>query len=230
MILFLPGLICDSRIFAPQLKAFPDSQAVNGYGLADNFEDMAHVALEQAPDQFDLFGHSMGARVALEIYRLAPERVRRLALVSTGVHPVKEDEPAKRAALQRIGREQGFPALVDQWLPPMIAEPNRSNTKMVEELRNMCLDQGQNVFDAHVHALLNREGREDFLPKISCPTLVMVGALDAWSSAAQHEAFAKAIPNAEFVIIPGAGHMILHEAPEAVNTAIQNWLAMPTST
>lgn len=229
MILFLPGLICDSRIFAPQLEAFPDSRAVDGYGLADNFEDMARIALNQAPAEFDLFGHSMGARIALEVYRLAPERVRRLALVSTGVHPVKEGEPAKRVALQKLGHDQGFAALVDQWLPPMIAETNRSNAGMVAELRQMCLEQGQEMFDAHVHALLSREGREDLLPQITCPTLVMVGELDAWSSASQHQAFAKAIPNAELVIISGAGHMILHEAPETVNVAIRNWLKMPVS-
>ncbi|MXP26157.1 alpha/beta fold hydrolase [Altererythrobacter indicus] len=229
MILFLPGLICDSRIFAPQLEAFPDSHAVDGYGLADNFEDMARVALDQAPAEFDLFGHSMGARIALEVYRLAPERVRRLALVSTGVHPVKEGEPAKRARLQKLGHDQGFAALVDEWLSPMIAEPNRRNSAMVAELRQMCLEQGQEMFDAHVHALLSREGRHDLLPQITCPTLVMVGELDAWSSAEQHQAFAKAIPNAELVIVPGAGHMILHEAPEAVNHAIRNWLEMPAS-
>ena len=75
MLLFLPGLICDARIFAPQLAAFPDSRAIEGYGLADSLPAMARIVLDQAPDTFDLFGHSMGGRIALEVYRLAPERV-----------------------------------------------------------------------------------------------------------------------------------------------------------
>ena len=112
MLLFLPGLICDARIYAPQLAAFPESRAVDGYGLANTLEDMARVALAQAPESFDLFGHSMGGRVALEVFRLAPNRVRRLALVSTGVHSIGEGEPAKRRALQAIGHDEGFPALV----------------------------------------------------------------------------------------------------------------------
>ena len=90
MLLLLPGLACDARIYAPQLAAFPDSRAVDGYGTADSLQQMARIALDQAPDSFDLFGHSMGGRVALEVYRLAPERVRRLALVSTGVHSLRE--------------------------------------------------------------------------------------------------------------------------------------------
>ena len=74
----LPGLICDASIYAPQADAFSDSLAVDGYGLADSLESMADVVLARAPARFDLFGHSMGGRIALEVFRKAPERVRRL--------------------------------------------------------------------------------------------------------------------------------------------------------
>ena len=57
MLLFLPGLACDARIYEPQLAAFPDSRAVDGYGLADTLPEMARIALEQAPETFDLLGH-----------------------------------------------------------------------------------------------------------------------------------------------------------------------------
>jgi len=128
MLLFLPGLICDARIYAPQLAAFPESRAVDGYGQVDTLEGMARVALEQAPESFDLFGHSMGGRVALEVFRLAPERVRRLALSSTGVHALGANETGNRRALQALGHDEGFAALVGTWLPPMVAEANRSTT------------------------------------------------------------------------------------------------------
>jgi pimeloyl-ACP methyl ester carboxylesterase len=227
MLLFLPGLACDARIYAPQLAAFPDSRAVDGYGAASALADMARVALEQAPESFDLFGHSMGGRVALEVFRLAPRRVRRLALVSTGVHSLREGEPAKRQALQTIGWNHGFEKLIDQWLPPMVAEANRAKPDIYEPLRQMNLDAGQAVFDAQIHALVNRPEVESLLPQIACPTLVMTGENDTWSSPAQHEAIAVAIPNSELVIVPGAGHMIQLEAPEAVNAAIARWLARP---
>jgi pimeloyl-ACP methyl ester carboxylesterase len=67
------------------------------------------------------------------------------------------------------------------------------------------------------------------LPTIACPTLVMTGELDAWSPPAQHEAIASAIPNSRLVIVPGAGHMLLREAPEEVNEAIASWLQMPAT-
>ena len=223
MLLLLPGLICDARVFAPQLAAFADSRAVDGYGTVDALEGMARVALEQAPESFDLFGHSMGARVALEVYRLAPERVRRLALCSTGVHPLGAEEPAKRRALQAIGHARGFEALVDTWLPPMVADANRDKP-IYDAMRQMCLDAGQAVFDAQINAQLVRPEQESVLAEIRCPALVMTGELDTWSPPAQHEAMASRIADSTLVIVRGAGHMLPLEAPETVNQAIAAWL------
>jgi pimeloyl-ACP methyl ester carboxylesterase len=229
MLLFLPGLACDARIYEPQLAAFPDSRAIDGYGMTDSLEEMARAALDQAPDSFDLFGHSMGGRVALEMFRLAPERVRRLALVSSGIHPLQKGEVEKRRALQQVGWDSGFEALIDQWLPPMVAEANRFNASVYLPLRQMSIDAGQAVFDAQIRALVNRPPVEDLLPHIACPTLVMTGELDTWSPPLQHRQIAAAIPEAELVIVPGAGHMIQLEAPAAVNAAIAKWRARPAN-
>ncbi len=227
MLLFLPGLICDARTFGPQLAAFPDSHAVDSYGSADSLQDMARIALDQAPERFDLFGHSMGGRVALEVWRLAPERVRRLALSSTGVHSVRPGEADKRGALQQVGYDRGFTALVDQWLPPMVAEANQARPEIYEPMRQMCLEAGQDRFDAHIRALLGRPVQDELLAGITCPTLVITGELDGWAPPAQHEAFAAEIPDSKLVIVPGAGHMLPLEAPDAVNAAIASWLEMP---
>lgn len=232
MLTFLPGLICDSRMYAPQQSAFPDALVVNGYGMADSLAEMARIALSQADergaDKIDVFGHSMGGRVAMEMLRLAPHRVRRLALVSTGIHPVGENEPAKRAELQQVGYDNGFPALVDQWLPPMVADANR-DTPEYGVMREMCLSKGQGVFDAQIKALLGRAPVDDLLAAFTGPTLVMTGELDAWAPPAQHQEIAAGISDAEVVIVPGAGHMIQLEAPEAVNAAIADWLARPAA-
>lgn len=229
MLLLLPGLICDASIYAPQLAAFPQAKAVDGYGLADTLEKMARVALEQAPDRFDLFGHSMGGRVALEVFRIAPERVRRIALVSTGVHPLQPGEREKREVLRKIGREEGAEALVDAWLPPMVAPGRLEDDALMAPLRSMCVNAGTQVFDAQIEALLGRPEQESLLSQIQCPALVMTGELDGWSSPAQHEKIAAAVPASQLVIVPGAGHMIMAEAPEAVNAAIANWLDRPAS-
>ena len=230
MLLFLPGLICDARTFAAQTAAFADSRAIQGYGLADSLPAMAQIVLDQAPDAFDLFGHSMGGRVALEVYRLAPQRVRRLALSSTGIHPLGHDEPAKRRALQAIGHERGFETLVDTWLPPMVADHNRADDALYRPMRQMCLDQSQAQFDAQINALLTRPEQASLADTITCPTLVITGELDAWSPPAQHEAIAARIADSTLEIVAGAGHMLPLEAPDEVNEAIARWLSRPANT
>jgi pimeloyl-ACP methyl ester carboxylesterase len=224
----LPGLICDSRIFAAQAGVFAQAWPVPDYGDAATLPDMARRVLDAAPPRFALLGHSMGARVALEIVRAAGERVERLALVSTGIHLPGEGEAAKRYALRDLGRAQGIGGLVDAWLPPMIA-PSRPRDDLYEQLRAMCIDAGLVRFEAQIAALLSRPEVESLLPAIACPTLVAVGREDRWSPPAQHETITALIPGARLVVVEGAGHMLPAEDPDALNAAIANWLEQPAT-
>ncbi len=227
-LVLLPGLLCDSRIFARQLARFPDAIAIDGFGERQSLEAMARVVLDAVPGRMSLLGHSMGARVALELVRLAPERVERLALVSTGVHPPQPGEAAKRHALLDLGQREGAAALVNQWLPPMVAPAHRGDDRLMESLRTMCIEAGVAAFAGQITALLARPAVETLLPMIRCPTLVAVGSEDIWSPPAQHEAIADAIADARLTIIAGAGHMLPAEAPEPLNDAIAEWLSLPT--
>jgi pimeloyl-ACP methyl ester carboxylesterase len=62
------------------------------------------------------------------------------------------------------------------------------------------------------------------LPTITVPTLILVGGDDAISTATEMRTIAEAIPNAQFVEIPSAGHMTTMEKPEEVNAALIEFL------
>lgn len=228
MLTFLPGHICDSRAFSPQLAAFPGAWAIDGYGMANSLAEMARMVLSQADarglEKLDLFGHSMGGRVAIEIVRLAPHRVGRLALVSTGIYPANAREAEARSDLQNFGYENGFEQLIDRWLPPLLAEPNRQSENFAD-LRAMCLSKSQALFDAHNDALLTRPPFDDLLAHITCPVLVMTGEFDSLAPPKQHAAIAEQVSDCELIIVEGAGHMLMREAPEEVNAAISRWMA-----
>jgi pimeloyl-ACP methyl ester carboxylesterase len=222
----LPGLLCDSRMFASQLGTFSDSLCVDGfYGGADRMGDMALYALERMPPRSAVLGHSMGARVALEIYRIAPDRVARLALADTGVHAPRAGEREKRYALRDTGRTEGFAALVDAWLPPMIGSSNRHDAALYAHLRSMCLGAGQAIFEAQIEALLHRPELESLLPTISCPVSLIVGEEDEWAPVAQHREIASAISGAELTVLPRCGHLAPAERPGSFNDALSRWLA-----
>lgn len=224
-LVILPGLMCDSRMFGHQLLAF-GGRCVDGfYGGADSIASMVDYALARMPARCALLGHSMGARVALELYRRAPERVARLALADTGVHPVRPGEAEKRFALRDLGRSKGAAAMVDQWLPPMIGPAHARDRDLYVALRAMCVDAGVATYEAQITALLARPDAGPVLSTLTCPTALIVGRDDQWSPVGQHQEMEAAIPAARLFIIDNAGHMAPAEEPAAFNDALRAWLA-----
>lgn len=214
-------------MFGETLAAFPDSEVVEGfYAGCDRIDAMAEYVMARMPDRCALLGHSMGARVALEIVRKVPDRVERLALVNTGIHPVKPGEREGRYRLRDLGRDEGMAALVSAWLPPMMGFAALRNEALMDTLYAMALAAGLSTFEAQIEALLNRPAVDTLLPTITCPTVAMVGRQDQWSPVAQHEFIAAAIPGAQLRVVEGAGHMMPAEAPQAFNSHVREWLAM----
>ncbi len=227
----LPGLICNDVVWASQTTALGDYDpvAISGYGNARSFTTMAEAVLDFAPEHVSLAAHSMGARVALEMYRLAPERIERLALLDTGVHALAPGEKEKRLALFELGKNRGMAALVESWLPPMVHPDRRDDPTFMQPLIDMCMSVGLDQFKNHITALIDRPEVRSLLPRITCPTLVGVGSDDAWAPVEQHRVIAAAIPDANLVIFNHAGHMAPVETPDQVTAALRQWLSESSS-
>ena len=100
---------------------------------------MARAALALKEGPIVVIGHSMGARAALEMVRLAPERIVRLALLDTGVHPRRDGEEATRQVLVDLAFDDGMAALADRWLPPMVHEARVGDTALMAPLKAMVM-------------------------------------------------------------------------------------------
>lgn len=229
--MLLPGLNCDAATWAPQVAALKDQAncIIPAWGLRDSLTAMAQQVLEEAPtEHFCMAGHSMGGRVALEVMRLAPQRVDRLALLDTGTHPLAageagEKERAGRMALLKIAQEQGMRAMAKQWARGMV-HPDRLDTPIHEAVLDMFERGNAAQFAAQINALLGRPNAAALLPTITCPTLVLTGREDGWASPAQHEAIAAVLPNATLTVIEHCGHMSTMEQPQAICDALAAWL------
>jgi pimeloyl-ACP methyl ester carboxylesterase len=228
-LVLLPGLLCDETVWEPQIVAFGGDWRieVTDFRGQDSFDGMAELVLAQAPDRFSMAGHSMGGRVALEVMRRAPERVERLALLSTGVHPVLPDEAEKRQALIDLAWKEGMNVLARKWLPPVIHPSRREDNCLLERMVAMWCRSTPATHEAQIRAALNRRDARPVLGTIRCPTLVLGGADDPWSTAEQQRDIANAIPGARLVIVPECGHMVTVERPAEVNRALGDWLATP---
>lgn len=226
-IILVPGLLCDDAVWEHQNAVLSRHYDVIIPHLTeqDSIVAMAEYVLEVAPQLFSIAGHSMGARVALEVWRQAPERITRLALLDTGVHPASADELPKRQALLDLSATKGMRTLADVWLPPMVkAGLLETDIHLRERLYAMVERMSPAIHRQQIAALISRPDARPLLTQISCPVLIGVGALDQWSSPEQHEKMAEDIRHVHYVVFQDSGHMAPMEAPEAVTNALLEWM------
>jgi pimeloyl-ACP methyl ester carboxylesterase len=219
-IFLLPGLLCDAQVWSHQRAALSEfaEVVIPDFRYARSIPDMAQRVLDRAPDRFSIAGHSMGGRVALEVFRMAPERVERLALLDTGIHPRKPGEEAGRQELVELARREGMEALAARWLPPML---HRNHAALLAPLTEMVKRSTPETFENQQRALLDRPDARTVLSAIRCPTLVLCGREDAWTPVGQHEEIAALIPGSKLLVIEECGHMSPVEQPAAVTNALR---------
>lgn len=229
-VVLLPGLLCDYAVWTPLTVPFSKAQRlIPDYGQASSIEEMAQLVLEQAPDTFILMGHSMGGRVALEVYRQAPHRVSRLILMDTGFKPKAQGEAGLkeqqgRFALLEKANTQGMREMGETWLAGMVHPDRLQDTRLIEAILQMIERKTPEVFAAQINALLNRPDATPVLENIQCPTLFVCGREDAWSPVERHQEMLNLTPNSELAIIDMSGHMSTMEQPEMVSKVINEWL------
>jgi pimeloyl-ACP methyl ester carboxylesterase len=231
-LLLLPGLACDAEVWKHQARALGKITGVQvaDYGASDSIQEMARVAIEKAPGRFALAGHSMGGRVAMEVFRGAPERVVGLALLDTAYKPLQpgeagECEKAERAGYVNIAQTQGMRAMARTWLQKMVHPSRLTDQPLIESIVEMLARKSSEIFAGQIKALLGRPDATPLLAAARCPTLVLCGREDAWSVLDVHRDMAARIPNARLAIIENCGHMATMERPEAVTAALAEWFS-----
>jgi pimeloyl-ACP methyl ester carboxylesterase len=231
-LILVPGLMCDADSWQPaldELGPVADCHVVD-HGQADSLVTMAQQVLDRAPPQFALAGHSMGGRVALEVMRLAPERVTHLGLFDTGYQPkpsgaAGEEEARKRFALLDIAQQQGTRTMAERWVQGMVAPHRLDDSALLGAVLDMFERKNADLFERQIRALLSRPDGRDVLTRVQVPTLVLCGQEDSWSNEAQHQEMARLIPaQPPVTAIARAGHMVMMEAPGLVAQAMRDWL------
>ncbi|CAM4397026.1 alpha/beta fold hydrolase [Kerstersia similis] len=230
VLLLLPGLLCDVAVWHKQMDALSTYECVvPDYGMADSIAAMAEVAIAALPaGNFAVAGHSMGGRVALEIARRIPERVARIALLDTGMHPLATGdagarEVAGRMALLQKARTQGMRAMGQEWARGMVRE-SCLETPLFEEILAMIERKTPDIFAAQLKALIERPDARDVLAGLAVPVLLSCGRQDNWSPVARHEEMLALCPQARLRVIEDSGHMSTMEQPQAVTQMLRDWL------
>jgi pimeloyl-ACP methyl ester carboxylesterase len=211
------------RVVAPDLRGFGETAGTPGVVPMGRFaEDLHALAVHLATGPVILVGHSMGGFVALAFAKAYPGIVRALALVSTKAGPDSpEAADARRALAERVRRE-GAVVVINAMAPKMLSDANRDRA-MAAATRGLMAPLDP---EAAIGALLGMAERPDdrpWLAKLRLPVLVIAGLDDALIPPSESLAMAKAIPGAQLRLIPGAGHLVAFEQPEAFNAALWDW-------
>jgi pimeloyl-ACP methyl ester carboxylesterase len=203
---------------------------VDGYALANMARDIHGLLDELKIRRIHLLGYSMGGAIAQEFVRQFPDRVQSLMLCATMCGGARATYA--KPSVTRVMRE------IDGLSPEQIARRIWRVTyapAYLERHQALAEDQTRREIthptplhsaDLQFQAFAEFDGSRA-LTQISCPTLVLTGELDELIPPQNSAMMARLVPHAKLVIIPGGGHRVLWEDPEACIDAISEFLDPP---
>jgi len=240
-LVLLHGGLSDGRSWNPQLASLAreydvvawDAPGCGGSAdpaadlrLADYADAVAAVVRALGVGAVHLAGHSFGAGLAIDVYGRHRQLVRSLVLSGAyagwrGSLPPAEVEARLNRALAELDRPPA--EWVDSYLAGFFGHSVPEET--LEAARTMMLD----VRPAGTVSMLTAFASADLravLPTIAVPTLLIYGEEDVRAPRGVAEALHVAIPGSRLILVPGAGHDVNLEAPEAYDAAIRAFLRM----
>ena len=225
-LVLLPGMMCDARLFLPQISLFSQNRSVVVTPLhgQKTVTGLARQVLDVSPPRFALAGLSMGGIVAMDVVRQAPERVTRLALLDTNpLADLEERAAVRESQVKRVLAGELRSVMRDEMKPNYLAQGPEQ-----KHILNLCMDMadalGPKVFEEQSIALQHRQDQCETLRSLTIPTLVLCGEEDQLCPVAHHELMHELIPDSHLSVIPRAGHLPTLEQPKLTNRILEKWL------
>jgi 3-oxoadipate enol-lactonase len=240
LVVFLHGIGGNRTNWYEQLNQFGDrfcavTWDARGYGASDDppqtlkfsdyADDLNRLLNHLKADRAHLVGLSMGGMIIQDFYDRYPQRVATLSLVDTSAGFGVASEEAKRDFLSRRldPLEKGLtPADIAPGVVEVLAGKSASETVRVK-LRASISALRAEPYKQALHAIVTTDFRT-VLPKITVPTLVIVGDEDIVTPPPASDFLVANIPGASLVTIPQAGHLTNIERPEAFKAALRPFL------
>ncbi|WP_026116461.1 alpha/beta fold hydrolase [Nocardiopsis valliformis] len=214
------------RTIVPDLRGYGRSTVVPGVTSMDALaRDLAAFLDHLQLDVVNVVGLSMGGQVALELYRLFPDRVDSLTLAATNPMPETEQGRLSRKRMAARLREEGMRGYADEMLVGMMTAENvRELPAVADHVRAMMYAAPP---EGAAAAQLGRAERPDhtlLLKRISAPTLLVVGQHDGFTPPEGAELMHVQVPDSVVEIIEGAGHLPNLERPDRFNEVLRRFL------
>ena len=241
-LLFVHGFPLNHTMWQPQIEAFSSHYRVlapdlRGFGASDvggetvTMEDFADdlAAMLDALDvrgRIALCGLSMGGYIAFRFAAKYSSRLRSLVLCDTRAAADSPEAAANRLKMAEQVLSEGAEVAANAMLPKLFGpRTTAERPELPAATRRVIVGTKPAAIAAAQSGMAARPDSTALLPQIRLPTLVVVGEDDAIAPVAEMRGIAAAIPSAEFVVVPDAGHMAPLENSAAFNAALESFLA-----
>jgi pimeloyl-ACP methyl ester carboxylesterase len=214
--LMIPGLGSDAAVWRRTITALNgevDCQVGNTH-IDRSLHGMAQRILGEAPKSFALAGVSMGGMVALEMMKIAPERVTRLALIDTNARADAIAQTAYRHLANFVAIAGDFERLAKRSVNSLV-HPSTPNDVRAE-LAEMGARVGVKTYIRQNGAVASRKDLRPVLQSIAIPTAVIVGSEDRLTPIEFSQEIHDLTPESTFYVIPDCGHLPPIEKPAAL--------------
>lgn len=218
-IIWLPGMMCDHRLFAAQIEVLGGEVIVSS--KHSTIKDMASEILALAPEEFALVGLSMGGIIAMEVFRQAPERVKKLALLDTNPCSEIPEVSANRLPLMELVNNGHLKTVMESVVLNYHAQEPHSY--VTDLCMSMAMNLGAEAFIHQSLALQNRRDQQDTLRSIDIPTLILCGAEDKLCPIERHDLMDSLIKYSKLVVVKEAGHLPCLQQPLLTTEALRCW-------
>jgi pimeloyl-ACP methyl ester carboxylesterase len=225
-LVLIPGLLCNGLLCSDQISRLCNLADVEVSYITDGetITEMAETVLNSAPECFSLAGFSLGSQVALEIMKLAGDRVDRLALLSATRGGLL---PPVATAIQKailLIEEGGFEQYLELAYPTYVSPIRRNDSALKKVFLEMAAEVGSEAGIRQMRALLALDAPFSGLNEIHCPTIVIGGEEDRRTTPEAHQLLAQEIPDSHLFMVKNAAHFTLLERPAAVTDLLLDWL------
>ncbi len=211
------------RCIVPDLCGYGRSEARPGRVLLDEMAlDLLHLLDGLQIRQTVVCGLSMGVQIALDLVRLAPDRVVGLALAAGSAREESAEGVVRRRALAKQLEEEGtLDHYVDEnllkFFSPRSAAARPEAVAFLDAIMRGCSAVGA---AAALRGRAERRDHRNALGNIAASTVVICGDSDAFTSVDEARELASGIPGATLVLLPEVGHMPNLEQPDDFNRAL----------
>lgn len=225
-LVFLPDILCDARYFGPQLAELSAEHTciTVPLGGSGRMADLADLVLAQSPAQFALIGAGLGGVVAMEVLARAPERLSRLALISSSA---LQESPFGAMAYEPMLVSARSGRLADVVPELFGVDAEEAGGQLLPLLQDMALNIGVPAFVNQVRALQRHRDMQAVLRRAVCPVQVICGERDALIPVKRHQVMTEFLTDGALSVVAQAGYVPSLQNPEGVTQILRHWLARP---